>query len=413
MTSPRHFFLLHSWLRIFPFNDFYGRLLSLAIGILGIIAIFFLGKEVKDSKLGLIASLFTAINYLHIYFSQEVRFYTLVFLLSSLSYLFFIRAAKSARVLVFFLYSLSTLLLLYTHYFGLVVFASQGILFVLIIILYPVDKRFILLSILFGMLVVIGVSPWIPIFFSDAKAENFWIQPIPVFFLINYFWVYFKDVLSCFFFAVLLIVYFFSLYKQFRSRHSIDRVDMILFGGTALSFLIPLLYSLVQTPMLHVRYTLIALPSLIVMISLGIRLIGRPGFQKTILIITFCSSLISLVVFQKFYSEIKKEDWRGIVTAVINEAAPGDVSVSRHSWYCNYYFKSLHSPIRAIQSSQFNLENQKPTGVWWLDGFDMSPGLNPLEVTLLKNGYLRRKSDSLYGAKASYYQLPSGHSTRK
>ena len=219
---PAFFLLLHSWFKFFPFTDFYGRLLATVIGLAGIVAIFFLGKEVKDSRVGLIAALITSLSYIHIFFSQEVRFYTLVFLAATLSYIFFVRSTKTERLPDFIFYVLSTALLLYTHYFGLVVLVSQGILFVLLIVLYPASGRFIILSTLSAIGVLVLIFPWIPVLFSDAQTQHFWIKPEPFYFPIKYFYVYFKDVLSCFVFAPILLFYLFNQYKQFRSGKTID-----------------------------------------------------------------------------------------------------------------------------------------------------------------------------------------------
>ena len=404
---PAFFLLLHGWLKFFPFTDTSGRLLSVLIGTAGIFAIYKLGKEVRSSRTGLVAATITSFSYIHILFSQDIRFYTLVFLSSALSYLFFVKAVKESKPLNFVMYALSSALLLYTHYFGLVVLASQAIIFCLLIIFYPIERRFIFSAIASGIAVILMILPWIPIFFSDAQTKEFWIQAEPVYFLIKYFYVYFKDFFSSVIFAVLLLIYFADLWKQFRSKHSIDRVDLILVASVTFSFLIPIIYSIVQTPMLHVRYTSIVLPPLIVMIALGLDLASASLQRKRILLITTCfTSLLSLVFIEKYYTKMQKEDWRGMIHLVINKSSPTDIFISQHAWYCNYYFKTLHSTNRAILPQQFSLKDQKPQGIWWLDGFNVVPGPDKREMNFIQNGYVLRGTDSLYRAKASYYHLP-------
>ena len=400
---PAYFLLLHYWLKFFPFSDYYGRLLATLIGLAGIVAIFLLGKEVRETRVGIIASLITSLSYIHIYFSQEVRFYTLVFLASSLSYLFFIRATKYVKGTDFILYALSTSLLIYTHYFGLVVLATQGLLFVLMILFYPANRRFVIFSILSAAVIVILILPWIPVFFKDVKTQQFWIGLPAWYFPLQYFYVYFKDVLSCFVFATLILYYLLGQYKKFRSEHTIDRTDFILVGGIILSFLIPLAYSLIRTPMLQERYTIIALPSIIVIISVGYCLL-RERLRVILLIATCCTSLFSLVVIEKFYSKERKEDWKGMAMLVMQASGPTDVVVSRYAWYCNYYFKLFHAPFRALLPNEFSVEN-KPSGVWYLDGFDVNPLPHEVELNLLQHGYNLQKTDSLYKARASYYKL--------
>jgi len=68
---PAYFLLLWSWFKVFPYNDFWGRMLSVVLGLWGVVAIFFLGKAFKDSRVGLVVSLMTTLNFYHLYFSQN------------------------------------------------------------------------------------------------------------------------------------------------------------------------------------------------------------------------------------------------------------------------------------------------------------------------------------------------------
>ena len=402
---PAFFLLLHAWFKVFPFNDVTGRLLSVLLGIAGIFIMYFLGKEVKDGKTGLTAAAITSFSYIHILFSQDIRFYTLVFLASALSYLFFIKAVKGNRPVHFVMYSLFTALLLYTHYFGLVVLATQAIVFCLLIIFYPFNRKFIFSAITSALAAVVMITPWIPIFFSDAQTNEFWIQAEPSYFLLKYFYVYFKDIISCVVFATLLLFYFASLLRQFKTLHFIDRIDFILIASVSLSFLIPIIYSIVQTPLLHVRYTLIVLPPLIIMICLGFNLL-KISLHRVLLISTCCTALLSLVFIEKYYTKIQKEDWRGMISRIIIKSNPTDSFVSQKAWYCNYYFKSLHSPYRAVLPEEFSLKAQKPTGIWWMDAFDANPGPDKIELNFIENGYVLKNTDSLFRARAAYYHLP-------
>jgi uncharacterized membrane protein len=131
---PFYFLLLHYWFKLTPYTSISGRLLSSILGIFGIIAIYFLGKEINNQRTGLFASFLTAINFYHIYYSQELRFYSLLFLLTVLSFHFFIRSIKKQDLASYALYTLSTIALLYTQYFGMLVFAIQGAIFVIYVI---------------------------------------------------------------------------------------------------------------------------------------------------------------------------------------------------------------------------------------------------------------------------------------
>ena len=92
------------------------------------------------------------------------------------------------------------------------------------------------------------------------------------------------------------------------------------------------------------------------------------------------------------------------VAAVVAEANELDVLVATHAWYCNYYFKQMQSPHRVVLPEKFNSQ-LKPKRVWWLDGFNLKPEKAPLEIKLMENGYVPIRTDSLYNARATLYQL--------
>ncbi|CAN5279366.1 hypothetical protein BH09BAC3_BH09BAC3_21930 [soil metagenome] len=400
---PAFFILLHFWLKIFPFTDWSGRLLAMCLGVIGVVTIFFFGKEVKNNELGVMASLIACFSYIHIYFSQDARFYTLVFLLTTLSWLFYIRAVKSMKIYDFLLYTIFTSLVIYSHYFGLVVFASQGFLFVLLLIFYPSQQRFIILGISSALLVIICIVPWLPVFFADSQIETFWIQPEPFYFPIKYFYVYFKDVISCLIFGSLLLYYFFDQLKTIRSQKKLDRIDFILITGAASGILFPLIYSIIRTPLLNVRYTIIILPSLTILICLGFSLLKK-RLRWILLTLSCFTTFLSLIFIEDYYTKPLKEDWRGLVEVVIEQHNKSDLLVSRYSWYCNYYFKSRGSELRVILPAQFVNELSEFKAVWWLDGFDV-PKVDPLgESILMQKGYRLEKTDSLFRTRANYYQ---------
>jgi uncharacterized membrane protein len=400
---PASFLLMNIWFKLFGYSDFQGRLFSVVIGILGIMSMYVLGKELRGNAVGLIAALITALTHIHILFSQEARFYTLLFLLSALSFLFYIRAVKFIRPVDFLLYALSTAALLYTHYFGLVVFASQAMLFVGLVLFYPRQQRFILLAFGAWIAVVLMISPWLPIIFSDLKTPAFWIKQESLFFPIVYFYVYFKDILACSVFALLIIYYFVQTGKSWRAGTKPTQAEFILIGWPVFTFLIPLVYSIIRIPMLQVRYTLIALPAIVVIIAAGFMLL-KPRLRSYLLVACCFTMVISLVFIEHFYTKQRKEDWRGMISKVSSTALPGDVFVTNYTSYCNYYLKVLHSPHRAIEPPQVDLAKNTPTGVWWLDGFDVKPGKSQFENLLESKGYVQVRVDSFLRAKAVLYK---------
>lgn len=117
---PFYYLYLKFFIHFFGNSDLMLRLTSVPVGILSIISMYFVGKELKDEKLGILSASFTALSSFLIYFSQEVRFYELLFFFSSLSLLFTIKLGKTQNKQNIILYLISNLLIILTHTIGFV-----------------------------------------------------------------------------------------------------------------------------------------------------------------------------------------------------------------------------------------------------------------------------------------------------
>ncbi len=86
---PPLFFIIERILfKLFGSNEVVARGFTALCGLLGVWAMYRLGKELLNTRLGLLAAAFTCVNYFSIFYSQEARGYALAFLLSTLSYLY-------------------------------------------------------------------------------------------------------------------------------------------------------------------------------------------------------------------------------------------------------------------------------------------------------------------------------------
>lgn len=88
---PFYQVLLHWWCKIFSLSDLAFRSFSAFCGILSIITAYFIGKELRNHVAQFLCPALFAINSFFIYYSQEVRMYSLLILLATLSVLFFLR----------------------------------------------------------------------------------------------------------------------------------------------------------------------------------------------------------------------------------------------------------------------------------------------------------------------------------
>jgi len=124
---PLYYLLQHFWMLVFGQSEAAVRSLSACLGIVSVLLVYLVGRELFDRRTGLIASFLLTISLMSISISQEGRPYSLLMLGTLLSFFFFIRIlrANGSSKRLAFLYILANLILCYTHIYGLFALASQ------------------------------------------------------------------------------------------------------------------------------------------------------------------------------------------------------------------------------------------------------------------------------------------------
>lgn len=295
------------------------------------------------------AALLTAINYFHIYHSQELRFYGLVFLLTALSYLFFIRAYKNEKLIDFIGYVLATIGLLYTHYFALIVILTQGITF-LFLLMYKRNLKFVIHSILSGIIMVLAFSPWIPIIISDMGIGlSFLKRPTPFFFA-QYFYYYIgKDAIT----LIIFLVFVFLFIQSFRNRDSNDRQNtslyLIIILWIVLTYLIPYVRSILVSPMLVVRYTMITLPAIIILLAIGWNVIKVAKYKYSLVIVLTLVAILNLIFFRHYYTRPEKSQFREASLKVQSANQSHLPIYSSLPWHFGFYFRNSADTVKNIE----------------------------------------------------------------
>ncbi len=118
---PLYYLLLKFWTNIFGFSEISMRNLSVIFGVATVYVVYLLGRKVKDEKFGFLASLFLATAPLHIYYSQEVRMYSLSTLAVSLSIYGYLYVLEKTKTKNWILFSLSLLFVGLVDYLPLLI----------------------------------------------------------------------------------------------------------------------------------------------------------------------------------------------------------------------------------------------------------------------------------------------------
>jgi len=119
-----YYLLLRGWLH-FGFSPFFIRSFSVAVSLATLPAIFWLGRELFDRQVGLVAVALLTFNAYHIRYAQEARSYSLLVLLATLSSGLFVAALRHPSRRNRWGYVLASVLAVYTHLYALLLVPVQ------------------------------------------------------------------------------------------------------------------------------------------------------------------------------------------------------------------------------------------------------------------------------------------------
>lgn len=175
---PFYYFLLKIWSSIFGATDISMRFMSVFFGALAIISLFFLFKRWFGLKTASIATPFLALSPMLIRYGQEMRMYTLVFLIVILATIVLDLAIKTQKKRYYALYAVLVALGMWTHYFTALAWITH-VLYITIICRENLFQKKWLLTYLGAVVLFI---PWLPSFVSQVTEvqKGFWIPPITI-----------------------------------------------------------------------------------------------------------------------------------------------------------------------------------------------------------------------------------------
>ena len=125
--TPVYFALAYYWSRLTSTSVTSMRLFSIFLSLLTLPVLYLLTRKLFDSHAGLIASLAFSLSLVHIYYAQEIRVYALVTLLALCSVYALWRALEEEKALWWGLHLLANALLVFTHFFTLLLLAAEGL----------------------------------------------------------------------------------------------------------------------------------------------------------------------------------------------------------------------------------------------------------------------------------------------
>ena len=313
-----HMPLYYIYLKPFAhFSDTILRLTSVIPGVLAIPVMYLIGKE-YSKKAGYFAATITSVLSFLVYYSQEVRFYSLLFLFSALALLFTIRYLKDGSKLNLAGYLASLALILFTHIIGVIY-----VFFSLLYVAYKKKKlRAFVLSVL---AIVLLLSPIINNVLRMLPASQWWGQfsYTNILFLFS---DYFSPILTnnitappVFFYdkslALWLVVPTLIAFSGMIAGGVNEGKNVgILFVATSTVTVMSLLAA-TEKLVFITKYSIEILPILILFTALGFVRLKKIGL---ILLSIFVSFHLAAIFTPNYVTELKRNEGHKIVGDILN-----------------------------------------------------------------------------------------------
>lgn len=286
-NPPFHTLLTRFWIQFFSNAELVTRSSSLLLGLGSILLLYYLGKQLFDKNVSLLATGFLSLAPLHIFVSTEIRAYSLSLFLTLLSFSLFLKLVKKYDPKYFLLYFFCQTVLLYTHLTLILVPLIQ------FLSLYVFDsntytrKNFLRVNITAFALLLFWLLPSLATKFDPSSLEGWFFSPTAssgsILSTITSFFLFLPNSVSAKVIAyVMVLLLFFYLLKFIRTKQKDIHHPTILFLSIW-AFMPPLVSNIfgIAIP----KYSFYAAPALFLLTGFFIASLNKYWHKATILLI--------------------------------------------------------------------------------------------------------------------------------
>lgn len=398
---PFYYLYLKFFMTLLGQNDIILRLTSVFAGVLSVIAMYFTGCE-KDKQTGLLCAGFTAISSFLIYYSQEVRFYSVLFLFSAMSLLYTLKTIKQPCKKNFIICLLFNLLIVFTHTIGFV-FVFFNLIFISINLFKQYKKVIIILwtAIATGFITAL---PLIMKIFTTQAFSQWWgsFSFSKIGFL---FTDYFSPILTNltnspdnFFYNLTYEFIIFALIPAiialaFLVKGLKNKINTELFLAAAASTIVLVIASLSGKLVFITKYSIEIYPALIFIMCYGISQTKNIKL-KNALIITYCILSLGYLIFNpSSASRIRHSEGHKIAADLINNTEPKSGDVILLEYYPQNRFEKYFdfSPYKVVSIDKGNFYYYLSNNISYNDAYKNGKILYKDMLSYKENNYFKDK----------------------
>lgn len=365
LDPPLMVILGYSWRQIFGDSEVGTRSLSAVLGVASIGMLYLVAKQLYNEQVALLSAGLAAFSGYLIYHSQDYRYYSLLMLLTLLSYYFFMQFILRGNLWYILPYILFSSLAYYTHFFGIFMLLAQGVYFLLCTNKYKHLWRswFISQIVIFALILPHLSSVFLPVFMADVSDGTStrlqWISVLnnnsPLIATIKYI-IFNKSYVQLPSIALAGLIlglgiafriahqrtrYFFGIQQDLQNIQALftEKLSSTLLVITwfALIMFTPYAIHLVIGNVFVDRYVIGAAPAFFILLAVGLY-----SMRRSIPLYASIGALLIVMLFglQTYYSEPTKEEWQQVFNIIEENETANDLII---------YNLGIYRPNRSLR----------------------------------------------------------------
>lgn len=361
-TPPLYFLILNAWVRMFGDGEIALRLPSALFGAACIPAAYWLAKEMWNRTAGMVFAVMLTTSPYHLWYSQEARTYSLLFLLVLCASATLVRLLRQPSRWAMAGYVVFNILAFYAHSFALFALVAQMVFF---LAMYAGRRRdhtpALALRSWFTLngLILIALIPWVPILIDLAGKGQPWLTRNST--LGEAFLAYTGSL------PLLLLMLILALVAVGAAIYLRDRKMVLAVAMLVLPIVCPLLLSTPRQPAFHTRYGILSLIGLGLLSSYAVAQL-RPWARGIVLIayVALTIPLIQRAGYPQYPGVLIRLDLRSPARFIEEQASPGDRIVLQDAWFTKMVFEHYfdRQDIKIIDPSQIETMQDPKRRIW-------------------------------------------------
>jgi len=336
LRGPLYYFLLHLWIKLFGLSEFSLRFPSAIFGITSVYLTYRIGKTMFNRFVGQVSALLLAVSPFHIFFSQEVRHYSLWVFLTLLSNFIFLKLLKNKdNPKNYIYYCLAMTASLYTILWSVLSWAVHNL---VIIFGKRANRRWFISQVVIFVGFLFWLIPFMLFVYKIKDAvptwELGWILPVSWLSLAAFFktilctGIYFgasaaKHIQISFLQAAQIYLFFILFLLGLGAAKITKTKNLFLAAWLFLPFGIILMASFMFFPLFSERYFIFVLPAFFIVTALGVFRFKKKLIRSLLIIVI---SVMNLPALWYYYGEDQKPHYDRAVK-IIKKAAESETDI--------------------------------------------------------------------------------------